>query len=123
MLATLYRAQLLFRDVVLAHHATRLVRPDNRRAGVLRDVLRAMQVIEVAVANEHVVSAIDVLARYADRWRGRHAVHVCVEEQHEVIDTQLERRDAKPLDGDVHGGRILANAARFETRLLSSRIS
>ena len=86
----------------LAHHAAALGRADDLRAGVRRDDLRAGDVVEVRVPDQHEVRLRHVLRAQPDRRRARDAVHVGVEEEGSLADLQAEGRGAQPVEGGFH---------------------
>jgi len=66
---------------------------------------RARQVVEVAVAHEDEIGTVDVGRGKAHRRRRWHAVHVRVEEDHRLIDSEAKGRAAKPIECDVHAAQ------------------
>ena len=80
------------------HDPDRLVRADDRRAGVARDPLRAPEVVEVRMADDDPVGAVDVVGGQAGARRVRDPVDVGVEEHDELADGQPERRAAVPVE-------------------------
>ena len=100
--------QLLARDALLLHDPHGLVRTEDLRSGVPRDRLRAPEVVEVRVADDDPIGAIDATGREADRRRRWHAVHVRVEEDDEVVDRQTERRATEPVERRRHDDQPLA---------------
>ena len=77
-----------------------------------RDALGAPQVVEVRVADEHVVGAPHVGDGDADRRRRGHAVDVGVEEDRQIADDEAEGRDAEPVEGHAHADPIARSGAR-----------
>ena len=97
------RDQLLLRDAVdVVQQPYGLMRADHGGAGPRRNALGAPEVVEVRMADEHVVGARDVRSTHADGRCGRHAVHVRVEEDDALADGQAERRDAEPVERHAH---------------------
>ena len=97
-LAARHRHELRLGHALRRHHAHGLVGADDGGTGLLRDALRAPQVVEVRVADEDPVGAVDVVGRDARAGGARHAVDVGVEEHDELADGQPERRAAVPVE-------------------------
>ena len=104
--------QLLVRDALLLHDPHGLVRAEDLRSGVPGDRLRSPEVIEVRMADDDPVGAIDVTGREADRRRRGHAVHVRVQENDEVVDRETERRATQPVERRRHDDQPLAGPLR-----------
>ena len=87
----------------LLHHADRLVAADDARAGVGRDALGAVEVVEVRVADDDPVALVDVVGGEPGAGRVGGPVDVRVEEDRQAGRAQPERRAAVPVECRRHG--------------------
>jgi hypothetical protein len=89
----------LFRGhAVLRHDPHGLIGAEHGRAGVASNRVGTPQVIEVRVADDDPVGTVDVCGRETHRRRRWDAVHVRVEEHHEVAECEAERRASQPVE-------------------------
>jgi hypothetical protein len=110
-------------DTVGAEHVDVGLRADYRRSGLLGDVRHVGDVIEVAVADQDMVGARDVLVdhgglerqpgvrvRLAAEETGVGAAEPGVEEDRAVLEADLP--GVRPHPSEVHAGRARASAPR-----------